>query len=91
MAFEGNPLYTLTKQAVGGFVRALAPSLAGDRISIDAVCPGVVETPMTVGETFRVATRGVRASRSSSRLPSPPRRSTWPRPRARAGAGPCAS
>jgi NAD(P)-dependent dehydrogenase (short-subunit alcohol dehydrogenase family) len=48
VAFEGNPLYTLTKQAVGGFVRALAPSLAGDRISIDAVCPGVVDTPMTV-------------------------------------------
>lgn len=48
VAFEGNPLYTLTKQAVGGFVRALAPSLAADRISIDAVCPGVVDTPMTV-------------------------------------------
>ena len=31
-AFEGNALYTLTKQAVGGFVRSLAPSLAGDWI-----------------------------------------------------------
>ena len=89
MAFEGNPLYTLTKQAVGGFVRALAPSLAGDRISIDAVCPGVVDTPMTV-EAFGGGDLRVRVSRSSSRLPSPPRRSTWPRPRARAGAGPCA-
>lgn len=48
VAFEPNPLYTLTKQAVGGFVRAVAPSLAGDGISIDAVCPGVVDTPMTV-------------------------------------------
>ncbi len=47
-AFEGNALYTLTKQAVGGFVRSLAPSLAGDGISLDAVCPGVVDTPMTV-------------------------------------------
>ncbi len=47
VAFEGNPVYTMTKQAVTGFVRAVAPSLAGDGISIDAVCPGVVDTPMT--------------------------------------------
>jgi NAD(P)-dependent dehydrogenase (short-subunit alcohol dehydrogenase family) len=48
VAFEGNPIYTLTKQAVGGFVRAIAPQLALDQISIDAVCPEVVDTPMTV-------------------------------------------
>lgn len=48
VAFEPNPLYTLTKQAVTGFVRAVAASLAADGISIDAVCPGVVDTPMTV-------------------------------------------
>ncbi len=47
VAFELNPLYTLTKQAVTGFVRAAAPGLAPDGISIDAVCPGVVDTPMT--------------------------------------------
>lgn len=49
VAFEGNPLYTLTKQAVAGFVRAVAPSLATDGVTIDAVCPGVVDTPMTAG------------------------------------------
>lgn len=48
VAFEGNPVYTLTKQAVAGFVRAVAPSLVADGITIDAVCPGVVDTPMTV-------------------------------------------
>lgn len=48
VAFEGNPVYTMTKQAVTGFVRAVAPSLVADGISIDAVCPGVVDTPMTV-------------------------------------------
>lgn len=47
IAFEPNPLYTLTKQAVTGFVRAVAPGLAADGITIDAVCPGVVDTPMT--------------------------------------------
>jgi NAD(P)-dependent dehydrogenase (short-subunit alcohol dehydrogenase family) len=48
VAFEGNPVYTLTKQAVAGYVRAVAASLSGDRITINAVCPGVVDTPMTV-------------------------------------------
>ena len=47
IAFEPNPLYTLTKQAVTGFVRAAATGLAADHITIDAVCPGVVDTPMT--------------------------------------------
>lgn len=51
VAFEGNAVYTLTKQAVAGFVRAVAPSLVADGISIDAVCPGVVDTPMTVEAT----------------------------------------
>ncbi len=51
VAFEGNPIYTLTKQAVAGFVRAVAPSLVADGITIDAVCPGVVDTPMTVEAT----------------------------------------
>lgn len=48
VAFEGNPIYTLTKQAVAGYVRAVAASLSSDRITINAVCPGVVDTPMTV-------------------------------------------
>lgn len=48
VAFEGNPIYTLTKQAVAGYVRAVAPSLLGDGITVNAVCPGVVDTPMTV-------------------------------------------
>lgn len=49
IAFGGNPLYTLTKQAVAGFVAAVAPSLEPSGITIDAVCPGVVDTPMTAG------------------------------------------
>lgn len=47
--FSPNPLYTLTKQAVTGFVTALAPNLAADNITLNAVCPGVVDTPMTTG------------------------------------------
>ena len=51
VAFAPNPLYTLTKQAVTGFVQALAPTLVGDHITFNAVCPGVVDTPMTVEAT----------------------------------------
>ena len=48
VAFAPNPIYTLTKHAVVGFVQATAPNLAADHISFDAVCPSVVDTPMTV-------------------------------------------
>jgi NAD(P)-dependent dehydrogenase (short-subunit alcohol dehydrogenase family) len=47
--FPPNPLYTATKHAVTGFVRAMAPTLAADRITMNAVCPGIVDTPMTTG------------------------------------------
>ncbi len=47
--FPPNPLYTASKHAVVGWVRAMAPVLAGDHITVNAVCPGVVDTPMTVG------------------------------------------
>jgi NAD(P)-dependent dehydrogenase (short-subunit alcohol dehydrogenase family) len=39
-----NPIYTLTKHAVVGFVRALAPSLADEGIAVHAVCPGLTDT-----------------------------------------------
>ncbi len=48
VAFAPNPIYTLTKQAVVGFVQATGPNLVADHISFDAVCPSVVDTPMTV-------------------------------------------
>lgn len=51
VAFAGNPIYTLTKQAVAGYVRAVAPTLRADGITINAVCPEIVDTPMTVEAT----------------------------------------
>jgi NAD(P)-dependent dehydrogenase (short-subunit alcohol dehydrogenase family) len=44
---ESDPLYVLTKHAVVGYARSLAPVLAERRIRINLVCPGVVRTPMT--------------------------------------------
>jgi NAD(P)-dependent dehydrogenase (short-subunit alcohol dehydrogenase family) len=45
-AMPSDPIYTLTKHAVVGFVRAVAPQLEGRGIRINAVCPGIVDTPM---------------------------------------------
>ena len=45
-----DPIYTLTKHAVVGYVRAIAPHLAERRIRINAVCPGFVDTPIVTDE-----------------------------------------
>jgi NAD(P)-dependent dehydrogenase (short-subunit alcohol dehydrogenase family) len=50
IAFAGDPLYTLTKHAVVGFVRALAPRLAEQGVTVNAVCPSLVDTPLLDGE-----------------------------------------
>jgi NAD(P)-dependent dehydrogenase (short-subunit alcohol dehydrogenase family) len=44
-----DPLYTMTKTAVVGLVRALAPTLAVDNVRVNALCPGFVDTPMIDG------------------------------------------
>ncbi|TML89796.1 MAG: SDR family oxidoreductase [Actinobacteria bacterium] len=41
-----DPVYTLTKHAVVGFVRSAAPQLEALGIRINAVAPGFVDTPM---------------------------------------------
>jgi NAD(P)-dependent dehydrogenase (short-subunit alcohol dehydrogenase family) len=47
---ESDPIYGLTKHAVIGFVRSVAPQLAERGVRINAVCPGFVDTPMVAGE-----------------------------------------
>jgi NAD(P)-dependent dehydrogenase (short-subunit alcohol dehydrogenase family) len=44
---ESDPWYTLTKHAVLGYARSIAPQLERRGIRINAVCPGIVRTPMT--------------------------------------------
>jgi NAD(P)-dependent dehydrogenase (short-subunit alcohol dehydrogenase family) len=43
---QGDVIYTLTKHAVVGFVRAVAPQLESRGIRINMVNPGFVDTPM---------------------------------------------
>ncbi len=45
-ATEQDPLYALTKHAVVGFVRSVAPQLAERGIRLNMVNPGFVDTPM---------------------------------------------
>jgi NAD(P)-dependent dehydrogenase (short-subunit alcohol dehydrogenase family) len=50
IGFPGDPIYTLTKHAVVGFVRSVAPHLQAKNITINAICPGLVDTPLIDGE-----------------------------------------
>jgi NAD(P)-dependent dehydrogenase (short-subunit alcohol dehydrogenase family) len=43
-SFPQDPVYALTKHAVVGYVRSLGPILAKRGVTINAVCPGGVDT-----------------------------------------------
>lgn len=49
-AIPDDPIYGLTKHAVVGFVRSVAPQLAARGIRIQAVCPGWADTGLTTPE-----------------------------------------
>lgn len=56
-----DPIYGLTKHAVVGFVRSVAPQLAERGIRIQAVCPGWADTGLTTAGFRRELTeRGFR-------------------------------
>ncbi len=46
IGFSPDPVYCLTKHAVVGLVRSLGPQLAEHKITINAVCPSIVDTPL---------------------------------------------
>jgi NAD(P)-dependent dehydrogenase (short-subunit alcohol dehydrogenase family) len=53
-AYPPDPIYALTKHAVVGLVRALGPTLAAKGITINAICPGITDTPL-VGDAAKQA------------------------------------
>ena len=57
IGFSPDPIYTLTKHAVVGLVRALAQPLEAHGITINAVNPGIVETPLAGGAAMAEALR----------------------------------
>lgn len=50
-----DPIYALTKAAIIGFVRSVAPQLAERGIRINSVCPGIADTPMLDAAGMRPA------------------------------------
>jgi NAD(P)-dependent dehydrogenase (short-subunit alcohol dehydrogenase family) len=46
VADEGETAYATTKAALWGFTRALAREVAKDGITVNAICPGYIHTPM---------------------------------------------
>jgi NAD(P)-dependent dehydrogenase (short-subunit alcohol dehydrogenase family) len=52
--YSPDPIYAMAKHAVVGFVRSAAPSLGRRRITVNAICPGAVRTPLMgdAGATF---------------------------------------
>jgi NAD(P)-dependent dehydrogenase (short-subunit alcohol dehydrogenase family) len=45
-----DPIYSLTKHAVIGFVRSVAPQLASQGIKVNALCPGYTDTGIVPDE-----------------------------------------
>jgi NAD(P)-dependent dehydrogenase (short-subunit alcohol dehydrogenase family) len=58
VGYSGDPIYTMTKHAVVGLVRALAEPLAAQNIRISAVCPGFTDTPLVAGARKSFASAG---------------------------------
>jgi len=58
--FPPDPIYSLTKHAMVGFVRSTAPTLARHHITFNVICPGTVETDITSEDYFeQMAAAGV--------------------------------
>lgn len=45
-AMPDDPVYAATKHAVVGFVRSAAASLSARGLELNAICPGIADTPM---------------------------------------------
>jgi NAD(P)-dependent dehydrogenase (short-subunit alcohol dehydrogenase family) len=57
-----SPLYSAAKFGVVGYVRSLAKRVAAEKIRVNAICPGAVDTPMLrtfVSRPDQAQTRGI--------------------------------
>ncbi len=49
-AIHGGGAYMTSKEAVNGLARSLALELGRYRIRVNAICPGIIETPLSFGQ-----------------------------------------
>ncbi len=54
-----DPIYAANKHAVVGLARSLAPALAGERVRINAICPGFAESAIIEPIREAIAASGV--------------------------------
>jgi NAD(P)-dependent dehydrogenase (short-subunit alcohol dehydrogenase family) len=59
VGMERDPLYTLTKHGVIGFVRSVAPQLDARGIRISAIAPGFTDTPLLDDGSREAMTAGL--------------------------------
>jgi 3-hydroxybutyrate dehydrogenase len=60
--------YAATKHGVLGLVRAVATEVAGRGVTINAVCPGFVDSPMTDASVERIVSRTGRSAAEARAL-----------------------
>ncbi|MCH1513452.1 MAG: SDR family NAD(P)-dependent oxidoreductase [Acidimicrobiales bacterium] len=65
---ESDPVYSMTKHGVIGLVRSIAGPLAERNVSIGAVCPGGVDTPMMSADVRATGRKIASASNMASSL-----------------------
>lgn len=54
-AATGNAVYSATKGAISSFVKGAALELATKKIRVNAICPGMTETPMIYDESLQAS------------------------------------
>ncbi|MFE4757919.1 SDR family NAD(P)-dependent oxidoreductase [Streptomyces mirabilis] len=61
-AYPGHTLYSATKFAVRSFTQGLAKELAGRRITVNSICPGMIDTTLWNPIAERMAKEGTVSS-----------------------------